>query len=37
MDENKLVEFNKILPFNIKSINPIQKYLHIIELYACIL
>ena len=26
-----------ILPFIIKSINPVQSYLHIMELYACIL
>ena len=34
--ENKLVYSNKLLPFYIKSINQIQKYLHIIELYASI-
>ena len=28
---------NKLLSFNIKSINPIQMHPHIIELYACIL
>ena len=28
---------NKLLPFNIKSINPIRKSLHIIESYVCIL
>ena len=27
----------KFLPLSIKSINPIQKYSHIIESYACIL
>ena len=27
---------NKLLPFNMKSINPIQKYPHIIESDACI-
>ena len=34
LGQNKLVSFNKLLPFNIKSISPIQKYPHIIELYA---
>ena len=34
---NKFVYSNKLLIFNMKSINSIQKYLHIIELYACIL
>ena len=29
--ENKFVYSNKLLPFNIKSTNPIQKYPHIIE------
>ena len=28
---------HKIFPANIKSMNPIQKYPHIIELSACIL
>ena len=28
---------NKLLSFNIKSINPIQNYIHIIEFYACFL
>ena len=27
----------KVFPLNVKSINPIQKYPHITELYACIL
>ena len=31
LGENKFVYFNKFLPFNRKSINPIQKYPHIIE------
>ena len=35
--ENKLVYTNKLLPFNIKLISPIQKYPKIIESYACIL
>ena len=35
--ENKLLSSNRLWHFNIKSINPIQKYLHIIESYACIL
>ena len=35
--ENKFVYCNKFLAFNIRSINPIQKYLHIIESNACIL
>ena len=30
------VYFNKLLPFNIKSIVSVQK-IHIIELYACVL
>ena len=37
LGENKLVYSNRLLPFNIKPINPIQKYPHIIESYACIL
>ena len=28
---NKLVYFNKLLGFNIKSINPVSKYQHLIE------
>ena len=35
LGENKSVYSNKILPSNIKSINPIQKYPHIIESYIC--
>ena len=35
--ENKLEYSKEILPFNMKLINPIQKYSHIIESYACIL
>ena len=27
----------KLLPFSLKSINPIQKYPHFIEFYTCIL
>ena len=34
---NKFVYSNKLLPLNMKSINPIQKYPHILELYACTL
>ena len=34
--ENNLVYPNKLLSFNIKSINPIQKYMHITESYVCI-
>ena len=37
LGENKFVCPNKLLPFNMKSINPVQKYQHIIESYACIL
>ena len=36
LGENKLVYSNKLLPFNIKSINPIQNYRYIIELYSSI-
>ena len=32
-----LEENNKLLPFNTRLKNPVQKYRHIIELYACIL
>ena len=32
-----LVNLIKVFPASIKSINPIQKYPHIIESYACIL
>ena len=35
--EKRLVKSVKLLPLNIKSIIPIQKYPHIIESYACIL
>ena len=37
LGENKFVYSNKRLPVNIKSINPIQKYPHVIEWYAFIL
>ena len=36
-DEKRFVYSVKVFPLNIKSINPIQKYPHIIESYACIL
>ena len=35
--ERRLVKFVRLLPLSIKSINPIQKYPHITESYACIL
>ena len=35
--EKRLVKSVKVLPLRIKSINPIQKYPHITESYACIL
>ena len=35
--EKRLVKSVKVFPANIKSINPIQKYQHIAESYACIL
>ena len=35
--EKRLVKSVKVLPLSIKSINPIQKYPHITESYACIL
>ena len=35
LGENKFAYSNKLLSFNMKSINPIQKYPHIIESYAC--
>ena len=35
--ENKLACSNKLLPYNIKSINSIQKFPHMIESYACTL
>ena len=37
LGENKLIYSNKLLLFNIKSINPVKKYPHITESYACIL
>ena len=37
LGEKRLKKSVKLLPLNIKSINPIQKYPHIIESYACIL
>ena len=37
LEERNFVYFNKLLPCNIKPINPIQKYPHIIESNACIL
>ena len=37
LGENKLVYSNILLPFNIKSIHPIQKFPYIIESYTCIL
>ena len=36
-DEKRFVNSVKVFPLSIKSINPIQKYPHIIESYACIL
>ena len=35
--EKRFVYSVKVFPLNIKSINPMQKYLHITESYACIL
>ena len=35
--EKRLVKFVKLLSVNIKLINPMQKYPHITESYACIL
>ena len=35
--EKRLVKSIKVLRLSMKSINPIQKYLHIIESYSCIL
>ena len=35
--EKRFVYSVKVFPLNIKSINPIQKYPHITESYACIL
>ena len=37
LGENKCVYSDKRLPFNMKSLSPILKYLHIIESYAYIL
>ena len=36
-EKNKFVKSRKLLPFNIKSINFLQKYPHIIESYVSIL
>ena len=36
-EKTNAYNLNKLLPFNIKSINPIQNYVHITESYACIL
>ena len=35
--EKRFVYSIKVFPASIKSVKPIQKYPHIIELYACIL
>ena len=35
--EKRFVYLVKVFPLNIKPINPIQKYPHITESYACIL
>ena len=35
--ENKIVYSNKLLPFIMKSITPLEKHPHITESYACIL
>ena len=35
--EKRFVNLVKVFPASIKSINPIQKYRQIIQLYACIL
>ena len=37
LDEHKLVSSNSLLPFTIKSKNPLQRYSFCIEMYACIL
>ena len=37
LGQNKFVYSNKLLPLNMKSINQIQKYTHIIESYSSIL
>ena len=36
-NQKRLVKSVKLLPLNIKLINPVQKYPHITESYACIL
>ena len=36
-DEKRFVYSVKVFPLSIKQINPIQKYPHIIQSYACIL
>ena len=36
ISETKLVKSIKVFPANIKPINPVQRYPHIIELFACI-
>ena len=35
--EKRFVYLVKVFPFNVKSINPVQKYPHITESYACTL
>ena len=35
--EKRLVKSVKLLPLNIKSTNPVQKYPHVTQSYACIL
>ena len=37
LGEKRFINSVKVFPASIKSINPIQKYPHIIESYACIL
>ena len=37
LSQRKFVYSNELLPFNMKSIKPTQKYPHIIVTYACIL
>ena len=34
--EKRLVKSVKLLPLSVKSINPVQKYPHLTESYACI-